>query len=63
MEINDAQWWAIYYDFLLFFIHLADRESFEYLNRIQQTLFIKILFNKVLEVCSKDLESGRIEQF
>jgi len=63
IDINDAQWWAIHYDFLLFFIHLSDRESFEYLNKTQKTLFIESLFGKVLKICSKYFESDRAEQF
>ncbi len=62
-EVDEEKWWTIYYDFLIFLIHISDREAFEFLDKNQRTLFIESLLNKVIETCSSDFVNNSVNQF
>lgn len=58
IEANDERWWSIYYDLLLFFMHIADREAFEYLEK-NRGIFVKRLLKEVAQICCKDFENDK----
>lgn len=60
---TDRRWWDVYYDFLLFGMHIADREAFKFLGECQ-TIFMERLCREVVEICSVDFrDDERAAQF
>ena len=58
VDTTDGRWWNVYYDFLLYFIHIADREAFEILQE-SRDIFVDRLVEKVVEICSVDFEDDK----
>lgn len=64
IKVEDKQWWSVYYNFLLYMMHIADREAFEYLNKSMRKVFVRQLLKKVIEVCIEDFANySRAHQF
>jgi len=55
---TDRRWWDVYYDFLLYYMHIADREVYEFLGE-KRGIFVDRLVEKVVEICSVDFEDDK----
>lgn len=56
--VDDKVWWTVYYDYLLYTIHIADREAFNYLKKTKRHIFIEQLLKEVIEKCLKDFDNN-----
>jgi tetratricopeptide (TPR) repeat protein len=56
---DDRRWRDVYYDHLLYYMHIADREAFEFLGE-RRRIFVHRLGTEVAEMCS--LEFGNDKQ-
>ena len=50
---TDRRWWNVYYDFLLYYTHIADREALEFLGE-RRGIFMDRLCGEVAEYCAMD---------
>ena len=63
-DITDKDMWSIYYDYLLYMMHIADRESYENLNDKMRNIFMDKLLKEVIAICIKDFDDQlRVKQF
>lgn len=46
----DRRWWDVYYDFLLFYMRMADREAYEFLGK-RRGIFMDCLCSEVVRIC------------
>lgn len=51
VDATDRRWWDVYYDLLLYYMHIADREAFEYLEE-SRGIFMDRLVKEVAEMCA-----------
>ncbi|GAI92348.1 unnamed protein product [marine sediment metagenome] len=58
VDVTDRQWWNVYYDLLLYYMHIADREAFEYLEK-SRGIFMKRLVEEVAKICCGDFKDGK----
>ena len=64
IRISDECWWSVYYDLLLYMMHITDRETFEYLKESMRDIFMEQLFKEVMELCLADFDNNsQIQQF
>lgn len=56
IKIDDDKCWTLYYDLLLFMIHLSDREAFQYLMKDKRKKFMVQLFKEAIRYCCEDFE-------
>jgi hypothetical protein len=64
IEIEDEKLWSAYYDLLLYMMHIADREAYEYLNENMRHMFMKELVRETIEICANDFKDNlRVDQF
>jgi len=54
IEMEDGRWWSVYYDSLLYMMHIADREAVQYLEEEERSIFREQLFKEVTEICCAD---------
>lgn len=60
---NDRRWWNVYYDFLLYYMHIADREALELLGE-KRSIFMDRLDGEVTEFCAMDFgDDKKVAQF
>ena len=63
-EIDDNMRWTLYYDLLLYMLHLSDREAFNYLEKDKQKIFMNQLYNEIVKFCCEDFKDEiKSEQF
>ena len=58
VDTTDRRWWDVYYDFLLYFIHIADREAFDCLGEYRG-IFMDRLTIEVAKICSGHFEDDK----
>ena len=56
--VDDKVWWTVYYDYLLYTMHIADREAFNYLKKTKRHIFIEQLLKEVIEECLKNFDNN-----
>lgn len=55
---TDRRWWDVYYDHLLYYIHIADREAFGYVKE-SRGIFMNRLVEEVVEICCGNFKDGK----
>lgn len=55
---TDRRWWDVYYDFLLFYMHIADREAFEFIEEYRD-IFMARLCTEVVKICRGHFEDDK----
>lgn len=55
---TDMRWWDVYYDLLLYFIHIADREAFDFLED-SRGIFVDRLRTEVVRICRGSFKDDR----
>jgi hypothetical protein len=58
--IGDKHWWSVYCDFLLYMMHIADRDAFEYLKETKRKVFIDQLLKEVIQICLENFDDDLI---
>ena len=63
-KVADKTWWFVYFDFLLYMMHIADREAAEYLNKSMRDVFMQQLLNGTMDICAEDFsDKSDVEEF
>lgn len=60
---TDRRWWDVYYDHLLYYMHIADREALDFLGE-RRGIFMDHLCGEVGEFCGMDFgDDKKVAQF
>jgi len=64
VQTNDSHWWSVYYDFLLYMMHITDREAAIYLDDSLRHVFMKQLFGRIADIGAEDFDDkSRAREF
>lgn len=55
---DDRRWWDVYYDHLIYYVHIADREAFEFLGDTR-AVFMDRLGTEVAGICGLQFRDDR----
>ena len=55
---TDRRWWDVYYDHLLYYMHIADREAYEFLGE-RRGIFVDRLVEEVGRICRGNFEDDK----
>ena len=56
-KLDDSLSWNVYYDFILYMIHLSDRAAFHYLDKDKRTLFLNRLYDDITDYLRESFKS------